>query len=554
MARPKPCVLFAQSFLHPVLAEYVDEVRFTEPVVISACEFLELHTTSICPTLSLSGASFPQSFALEIFVRIGGEARFKRLCPAFLYSPSASSVLEVQAAVTDHLVIRGSYRALSLVVYGNSVKELGQFNFDHEIDNTLSDAIIPPEAVFQPEDLPEALQDETGHQNKVIPPLRNLQLINQDVEQSEAIHQLLSLALQLTRSNSGYITIRRVFDILLSAASTILSEHGIESRFPQWPTPAKPPFQSQRKVKEGLMQARDQVQVVYGQWQSNTIMDPSPALINVSVLLEGIFDWIQRSFQLSSNVEFDVSVEEYLMAGLAAVQILCMDAHWCFQLVVAGGLNLLMSVLQYTSAESSATALLILGGLKCACQHAFACEALLGWWPAIVVPVESKHTLSFGYCSVLRMLLQTKRQNVSQLASQVLHHLNAYRLASEFECEVESLLGNSSGCDQPAPSERTLKKLSSFLKGLSIDPHILLFSLLFYFMGFLHDHLSLSVNRSHSMPKIFHKTCILFKQHIGLFWMEMIVFLLCPQMRFSTGFSPPNFHLLLKISTHKSCW
>lgn len=342
------------------------------------------------------------------------------------------------------------------------MKELGQFNFDHEIDNTLSDAIIPPEAVFQPEDLPEALQDETGHQNKVIPPLRNLQLINQDVEQSEAIHQLLSLALQLTRSNSGYITIRRVFDILLSAASTILSEHGIESRFPQWPTPAKPPFQSQRKVKEGLMQARDQVQVVYGQWQSNTIMDPSPALINVSVLLEGIFDWIQRSFQLSSNVEFDVSVvcanfsinstsccdwhflckvhsclladqEEYLMAGLAAVQILCMDAHWCFQLVVAGGLNLLMSVLQYTSAESSATALLILGGLKCACQHAFACEALLGWWPAIVVPVESKHTLSFGYCSVLRMLLQTKRQNVSQLASQVLHHLNAYRLASEFE-------------------------------------------------------------------------------------------------------------------------
>eukprot|EP00249_Psilotum_nudum_P031415 c4541_g1_i1 orf=177-482(+) len=96
MGRPPPCVLFAQSFLHPRLAEYVDEVRFTEPVVICACEILELHTSSVCPTLSLSGASSPPSFALEIFIRSGGEARFKRLCPAFLYSPSASNLLEVQ--------------------------------------------------------------------------------------------------------------------------------------------------------------------------------------------------------------------------------------------------------------------------------------------------------------------------------------------------------------------------------------------------------------------------------------------------------------------------
>lgn len=468
MVRPKPCVLFAQSFLHPALAEYVDEVRFTEPVVICACEFLELHTSSLCPTLSLSGVSFPQSFALEIFVRIGGEARFKRLCPAFLYSPSATSILEVQAAVTDHLVIRGSYRALSLVVYGNSVKELGQFNFDHEIDNTLSDAIVPSEAVFKPEDLPEALQDERGYRSKLVSPLRNLQLVYNDPEQSEAMHQLLSLAVQFTKSDPDQIITARVFDILLSAASTVVSEHGIESGFPQWPILVKTPAQSQRKVKHGLKQARDQIQVVNAHRQNNVMLDKSsPALLlNVSTILEAVFDWIQRSFQLSSKIESDMSAEEYLMGGLAAVQLLCTDAHWCFQLVVAGGLHLLMNVLQYTSAESSATVLLILGALKCACQHAFACEALLGWWPTNALPAEPKHRVSFGYSSVLKTLLQTKRQNVSQLACEVLHHLHAYQLASEFQCEVQSLLEISDVTGKPASTEHTIKKLNISLKGL----------------------------------------------------------------------------------------
>ena len=120
------------------------------------------------------------------------------------------------------------------------------------------------------------------------------------------------------------------------------------------------------------------------------------------------------------------------MGGLAAVQLICMDAEWFFQFVIGGGLHLLMSVLQYTAPESSATLLLILGALKCACQHAFACETLLGWWPAKTLPTE-KHSISAGYCSVLKLMMQTKRQNVAQLASMVLRHLHGYQHASEFQ-------------------------------------------------------------------------------------------------------------------------
>ncbi|KAF7851934.1 hypothetical protein BT93_L1646 [Corymbia citriodora subsp. variegata] len=132
MGRPEPCVLFAQTFAHPNLDEYVDEVVFAEPVVVTACEFLELSASSTCQSASLVGATSPPSFALEVFVQCNGETRFRRLCQPFLYSHSSSNVLEVEAVVTNHLVVRGSYRSLSLVIYGNTAEDLGQYNIEFD--------------------------------------------------------------------------------------------------------------------------------------------------------------------------------------------------------------------------------------------------------------------------------------------------------------------------------------------------------------------------------------------------------------------------------------
>nr|XP_016486885.1 PREDICTED: uncharacterized protein LOC107807102 isoform X3 [Nicotiana tabacum] len=96
MGRPEPCVLFAQTFVQPQLDEYVDEVLFPEPVVVTACEFLEQNAASACSSLKLVGATSPPSFALEVFVQCEGETRFRRLCQPFLYSHSSSNVLEVE--------------------------------------------------------------------------------------------------------------------------------------------------------------------------------------------------------------------------------------------------------------------------------------------------------------------------------------------------------------------------------------------------------------------------------------------------------------------------
>ncbi|KAK8934706.1 hypothetical protein KSP39_PZI014422 [Platanthera zijinensis] len=55
MGRPEPCVLFAQTFTHPQLDEYVDEVLFAEPIIITSCEFLELNSPLSTPPFSLMG-------------------------------------------------------------------------------------------------------------------------------------------------------------------------------------------------------------------------------------------------------------------------------------------------------------------------------------------------------------------------------------------------------------------------------------------------------------------------------------------------------------------
>ena len=181
------------------------------------------------------------------------------------------------------------------------MKELGQYNFDHEIDNTLSDAILLPEAVFKPEDLPEALQDEVSCQSKVITPLEYLQLSHEDSEQSEVIRHLLSLAIQVIKAGVDHQISGEVFDILLSAASPALSQYGIKNGIPQWPLLIKNAEDSRSRLKNALKRALQKMQAVNGLLPGGQPV----AKLNVSMILETVFDWLQRSIQISSNPEPD---------------------------------------------------------------------------------------------------------------------------------------------------------------------------------------------------------------------------------------------------------
>ncbi|KAI3473382.1 hypothetical protein Pfo_030672 [Paulownia fortunei] len=148
------------------------KVLFSEPVVITACEFLEQNASSICPAVKLMGATSPPSFALEVFIQCEGETRFRRLCLPCLYSHSSSNMLEVEAVVTNHFVVRGSYRSLSMVIYGNTAEDLGQFNIEVDLDTSLTDTVTAVEGNL--EDLPPAFHPTMLTIRELVSPLKIL--------------------------------------------------------------------------------------------------------------------------------------------------------------------------------------------------------------------------------------------------------------------------------------------------------------------------------------------------------------------------------------------
>ncbi|EEC75565.1 hypothetical protein OsI_12238 [Oryza sativa Indica Group] len=196
MGRPEPVVLFAQTILHSQLDEYVDEVLFSEPVVITACEFLEQNASPSTPNISLVGATSPPSFALEVFVHCDGESRFRRLCQPFLYSHSSSNVLEVEAIVTNHLVLRGTYRSLTLVIYGNTAEDLGQFNIELDLDHSLANVVSSP-SEGKLEDLPPALHSSKFTFEESLSSLKPLSLQATELDLSIEVKKILLLALTM---------------------------------------------------------------------------------------------------------------------------------------------------------------------------------------------------------------------------------------------------------------------------------------------------------------------------------------------------------------------
>ncbi|CAM6106109.1 unnamed protein product [Calypogeia fissa] len=466
MGRPSPKVLFSQSFRHYHPGEHVDEVRFSEPVVITACEILEQQTSSLCRSISLNGASSPQSFSIEIFVRSGGDARFKRLCHAFLYSASAPALLDAQVAVTDHLVLRGTYDSLTLVVYGNLASQIGQAGIDRNLGSELPD-LLPSEVSCRFEDLPEALHPQRAKVGTPFGPLKYLHLVKVEKENAELIQKVLQLAGQTGRASFNSKSLHKVVKSLVSAAASL---HISESRLPNvacfdfWPAFSKPSSSEESEQKKGLsllLDAKKDLCELLGLPQEKEedksgghvrAVEGSENLekdeVNVKsqdsdAVLELILHWIQSSVHLRDVHTSALLSVERLIGGLAAAQLLCTDARECYRFVLAGGLHLLLDVLQHVVGNFSATTLLALGAVECASRYAFGCDALLGWWiPNTALCRESweSRVTCQGYSVLLKFLLQPQQRPIVLLAARVLHRLRTYELTAAIQPIVEDFI------------------------------------------------------------------------------------------------------------------
>ncbi|XP_071701386.1 protein virilizer homolog isoform X2 [Rutidosis leptorrhynchoides] len=440
MGRPEPSVLFAQTFAHAHLDEYVDEVIFSEPVVVTGCEFLEQSSSSSSPAVTLLGATSPPSFALEVFVHCEGETRFRRLCHPFLYSPSSSNVLEVEAIVTSHLAVRGSYRSLSLVVYGNSREDLGQFNLEVDLDTSLTNIVSNVEGNL--EDLPPALNPIKSTVEEPISPLKSLTFKPIALDISVEMKQFLQLSFKILEMPNAGDALNTVVNSIVSAATTF-SMQSLQSS-----------SKSHDLVKGescyDVSQARKDVLNAYNNFLSTSgNFLPENSSENVILESEGdivtskqLVDTLAQYYDVIGNYEHVLGAQlpqsKLVMVWLSAALLLCSHKESCFHFVNAGGMKQLTDIF-YTKVHSSAATLILLGVIEQATRYSVGCEGFLNWWPREddKIPIGT----SEGYNQLLRLLLQKPRHDVASLATYILHRIRFYEVASRYEFAVLRVLG-----------------------------------------------------------------------------------------------------------------
>ncbi|KAK7345219.1 hypothetical protein VNO77_15803 [Canavalia gladiata] len=462
MGRPEPCVLFAQTFVHPHLDEYVDEVIFSEPIVITACEFLEQSASSVAQAVTLVGATSPPSFAIEVFVHCEGETRFRRLCQPFLYSHSSSNVLEVEAVVTSHLVVRGSYRSLSLVIYGNTAEDLGQFNIEFD-DNALTDLVDSTEGKV--EDLPLALRSTNFTIDDSRSSLSVLSISVPATDISLQVKLFLQLMLKILEFSELGDAGHKVVSTVVSAISSYISSdicESISGRYQMGKMSEK--FEGlQSVVNEArieLLEVYKDLRQKFGSESSeysskDNYLELDAEMLDSKMLVDMFNQYFH--FRRHSSSIGCLSRSEHALLGLSMAHLLCSGRESSFQFVNSGGMEQLAMFFPKDGQNSTTIMLLLLGVVERATRYSVGCEGFLGWWPREDESIPAG--ISEGYSNLLKLILSKPRHDVASLATYLLHRLRFYEVASRYESAVLSVLENVSTVGRV--TDVTLNMLSS---------------------------------------------------------------------------------------------
>lgn len=124
----------------------------------------------------------------------------------------------LQAVVTNHLVVRGSYRSLSLVIYGNTAEDLGQYNIEFDLDSSLTNVVCSSEGKL--DDLPPALHSKNLTIEESISSLKALSLPVAASDISIEIKQFLQLMFKILELTNLGDAVHKVLDTVVSAASS----------------------------------------------------------------------------------------------------------------------------------------------------------------------------------------------------------------------------------------------------------------------------------------------------------------------------------------------
>ncbi|EPS68683.1 hypothetical protein M569_06085, partial [Genlisea aurea] len=386
-------------------------------------------------------ATSPPSFALEIFIQCEGEARFRRLCLPLLYSQSSSNVLEIEAIVTNHLVVRGSYRSLSMVIYGNTAEDLGQFNIEVDIDNSLTNTIDTIDGNL--EDLPVAFRPSVQAIEELLSPLQIITQAAIVLELPLELRKFLQLIFKILDTSD----LEELADKVICSLVTVItswkafSASGRNVDSTQLGVDSLESGDNADVLAKSINELENIVIMLQNQPGNLESEVKPPTSKELANSLCHRFDFCGSTFGYSY-----LSQIKNTILGLSMARLMCFARESCFHFVYFGGMEHLVQFFTHQMKNYASLQLLILGVIDQATRHSVGCEGLLGWWP-LEDEIPPACT-SNGYNLVLKLLLESQRHDVASLATQILHRIRLYEVACRYEHSVLSIIGDLPASDQ----------------------------------------------------------------------------------------------------------
>ncbi|GAV74125.1 LOW QUALITY PROTEIN: hypothetical protein CFOL_v3_17606, partial [Cephalotus follicularis] len=385
------------------------------------------------------------------------------------------------AVVTNHLVVRGSYRSLSLVIYGNTAEDLGQFNIELD-DSSLTDLV--GSAAGKLEDLPLALHSLNRTIEEMI---SSLHMLSPPIAMSDILveaKQLLRLMPMILEVPNLGNAVHKVVSAIVSVACSYVScdLHCDAINHKDLTLGRSRDSEELRcainEAKKGLLELYEVLQHELGNASAElaecTFLGSESDLASSNRLVNLMSQYFCFSGTSSNHGNQQLSQSKDVIMGLSVALLLCSGRESCFHFVSSGGVAQLSHVFGRGKHNSTAVTFLLLGVVEQATRHSIGCEGFLGWWPREDENVPSG--ISEGYSHLLKFLLQKPRHDVASLTTYILHRLRFYEIASRYECAVLSMLGSLSAVgrvtsvtlDKLMSAKLQIKKLSKLIN--SRDP------------------------------------------------------------------------------------
>lgn len=343
----------------------------------------------------------------------------------------------VQAIVTNHLVVRGSYRSLTLIVYGNTAEDLGQFNIEFDLDSSLANVVCSP-CEGKLEDLPLAL-----HSNKLLfeESVASLKTITSPIAKFEVSSDLKQFVLLAVKMGQNPGTENHLSEIVSYVVSSVIScginESSTATFF--WDQNMEVGITGQKKnlmkFSNALAHARKGLHELCTSISDNWSVEALADLeIAETLIAELLIDMYNRCNSLNCTL-----LCGYMILVLGLTLLFCSWREGCSHFVKSGGMERIVCLLGHETQNSPAITLMLLGVIECATQHGIGCEGFLGWWPRgdDNVPVGN----SDGYSYLLRLLLGKQRHDVASFAAYVLHRLRFYEIVARYEVSNQIFAG-----------------------------------------------------------------------------------------------------------------